>query len=91
MMSSSTPPLQRHRLAVIAGAPARTVIGTRCRAQARRDADDVGLVARRDDQIGGFAVELLVQDRAVPEEIARAPAHDLGFGDDGNVAEIGDK
>ena len=83
--------LQRYRLTVIAGAagPHRdrhAVPRAGCRGP-----DHIGLVARRDDQIGRLAVELLVQDRAVPEEITRAPAHDLWIGDDGNVAEIGDK
>src|ERR1700741_2087302 len=57
----------------------------------RRGADDVIFVAGRDDQIGRFAVELLVQDRAVPEKIARASAQDLQIGHDWDIAEIGDQ
>jgi hypothetical protein len=83
--------LQRHRLAVIAGAPCPHRDRHAMPCTGRRGTDDIFFVAWRDDEIGRFTVELLVQDRTVPEEIARAPAHDLGFGDEGDIAEIGDQ
>jgi hypothetical protein len=33
------------------------------------DKDHIGFVARGDDEVGRFAVELRVQDRAVPKEV----------------------
>ena len=83
--------LQRHRLTIVAGTPRPHRDRHAIPRADRRGADDVGLIAWRNDEIGRLAVELLVQDRTVPEEIARAPTHDLGFGDDGNVAESGDQ
>ncbi len=53
--------------------------------------DDVIFVAGCDDQIRRLAVELLVQDRAVPEEIPRSPPHHLGIENHGDIAEIGDE
>jgi len=65
---------ERYGLAIIAGAT-----GPHCQWHAvtyagRGDPNYIGLVAWRDDQIGRLVVELIVENRAVPEEIARAPA-----------------
>ena len=61
---------QRHGLAIIAGAGAarrhRHVVGE----GHLQDADDLGLVLRRRHEIGGHVVELRLQHRRIPEEVA---------------------
>ena len=70
--------------------PPRGVTGTRCREGGAERAEDLGLVAGGDDGLGGDVVELALEDRAVPVEVARAALHllRLGLGRDvGEVAE----
>jgi len=77
---------QRHGLTVIACAPCPDCDRHAMPRADGRGADDVSFVAGRNDQIGRFAVELLVEDK-----IARAPAHDPPIGDEGDIAETGDQ
>ena len=78
---------ERHRLAVVAGAGAAAGEGNAQLRAGGRDRDHVRLVARRDDDVGGLAVQLLVEDRRVPEIIARAQPHALRVGRDRHVAD----
>src|SRR5207237_6237204 len=82
---------ERYGLPIIASAT-----GPHCQRHAvtragRGNAYNIGLAAWCDDHIGRLAVELIAEDRAVPEEIARAPAYDGGIGDDRDIAEIGEQ
>jgi hypothetical protein len=64
-------------LAVVAGGPAaRHERNTELRARTQ-DAQRFVLVLRDRHKVGRFAVELGLQDRAVPEKIAAALAHEL--------------
>ncbi len=60
---------QRHRLAIVAGAAGAHRQRHAVACTGGGDPHHVGFVAWRDDHVGRLAVELLVEDRAVPEEI----------------------
>jgi len=59
----------------------------RCDGALGGDANHVRLVARRRNNVGRFAVELLVEDRRVPEIVARAQSYPLHVGRDRYVAD----
>ncbi len=67
---------QRHRLAVIAGAGAAGRDRHPQRVAGLEDADHLGLVLRRDDEIAGDVIELALQHRRVPEEVPALMLHD---------------
>ena len=81
--------VERHRLAVIAGAATARRQRNPVAGTGGRRADHVGLVARRHDHVGRLAVELGIEDRAVPEEVARPPPHHRRLGDHRHVAQFG--
>jgi hypothetical protein len=62
--------LQRHGLPVVAGAAAARGQRNAVTRRGAGDGDDIGFMARRDDNLGRFAVQLRIEDRAVPEEVA---------------------
>ena len=72
---SSTTPLQRHRLAVVAGAAAAHGDRHALAVAGGKRADHLGLVARLDHQIGADVLELALQHRAVPVEVAALQLH----------------
>lgn len=54
-----------------------------------RNPDDVGFVARQDQEVGGLAVEQLVEDGAIPEKVARASANRNRVGDERHAVDCG--
>ncbi len=70
---------KRHRLAVIAGAGAARRDRHAHRKTGLQDVDHFRLALRRDDEVGGDVVELTLQDRRVPEEVAALLLHDRGI------------
>ena len=68
---------ERHGLAVIAGAGAARRDGNIVAMAGGEHADDFGLAFRRDDEVGGDLVELALQHRAVPVEVAALLLDDL--------------
>jgi len=80
--------LQRHRLAVIAGAAAARGDRHAVAEAGGGDADHVRLVARADHRLRRLAAQLPVQHRAVPEEVARFLPHQRGYGGEGDAREI---
>ena len=68
---------KRHGLAVIARAGAARRDRHAMRKAGGQHANDLRLVARRHHQIAGDAIELALQHRAVPVEIAALLLHDL--------------
>ena len=79
--------VQRHRLPVIAGAGAPWGQRDAETGAGRGDCDDVGLMPRHRDDLGGFPREFAVEDRAVPEEIPRPPPHHGRLVDQRHVAD----
>ena len=61
---------ERHGLAVIAGAGAARGDGDAAAIAGFQHADQLGFRLRRDDDVAGDRFELLLQDRAVPVEVA---------------------
>ena len=68
---------QRHGLAVIAGAGAARRDRNAVPVAGGEHADHFRLALRRDDKVGGDMVELPLQHRAVPVEVAALLLHDL--------------
>ena len=83
--------LERHRLAIVSGRQAARRDRDAAARAGGHGRDDVGLAARHDDDIGCLAMQLGIEDRAVPEVVAATPPDRGCVGDDGNVAEIGDQ
>ena len=79
--------VQWHRLPVIAGAGAARGQRDAEAGAGRGDRDDVGLLPRHRDDLGGFAGEFAVEDRAVPEEVPRPPSHHGQVVDQRHVAD----
>ncbi len=80
---------ERHGLAVIAGAGAARGHRHVHLEAGLEDVDDLGLALRRDDDVGGDLVELALEDRRVPEEVAALLLHDRRIVLDLDVAESG--
>ena len=83
--------VQWHRLSVVAGAGAARGQRDAEPGAGRGDRDDVGLVPRHRDDLGGFAGEFSVEDRTVPEEVPRPPPHHGRLVDQRHVADEGAK
>ena len=88
VMSSITPAMQRHRLAVIAGAAATRGDRDLVPEAGGGDAHHIGFVARADHRVRLQSMQLPVQHGAIPEEIARFLPHQRGFGGVRDISQI---
>ena len=80
--------LERHGLAIVAGAAAAHGERHAMPVAGRDRAHDLGLALRRDHGIGGHLVEPALEDRAVPVEVAAAPLDLLRLGLDREARQL---